>query len=189
MGGLSGQQARPGHSQTILKSLLSPLGGWEAHKPGSEFILSTWSLGLGGPGGLVREPVSQLQSQVWHNCPGLSFTKFATMLNLNLTKAFLLEVSIGSCVCLRIRSRPQGGQEVWPCACCLQGWHLGNVPSKASIGAVPAASLPAHCGDKNEGSLRGVLEKELANAQVNGNPQSKTGRLQGAAVGGAVRTD
>lgn len=50
MGGLSGQQARPGHSQTILKSLLSPLGGWEAHKPGSEFILSTWSLGLGGPG-------------------------------------------------------------------------------------------------------------------------------------------
>lgn len=71
----------------------------------------------------------------------------------------------------------------------LQGWYLGNVPSKARVGAVLAASLPAHCGDKNESSLPCLLEKPLANAQVNRNPQSKTGRLQGAAVGGAVRTD
>lgn len=72
---------------------------------------------------------------------------------------------------------------------CLQGWHLGNVPSKARGGAVLAASLPAHCDDENEGGLQCVLEKQPANAQVNGDPQSKAGRLQGASVGGAVRAD
>lgn len=58
---------------------------------------------------------------------------------------------------------PREGKK-WPHAYCLQGWHLGNVPSKARVGAVLAASLPAHFGDKNEVSLLYVLEKQLATA-------------------------
>lgn len=92
-------------------------------------------------------------------------------------------------VCARSsEADPREGKK-WSCAYCLQGWHLGNVPSKARVGVVLAASQPAHCGDKNEGSLRCVPEEQLALAQVKGSPQSKTGRLQGAAVGGAVRAD
>ena len=93
------------------------------------------------------------------------------------------------CVCVCASEADLREGKKWSCAYYLQGWHLGNVPSKGRVGAVLAASLPAHCGDKNEGSLQHVLEKQLAQAQVTRSPQSKTGRLQGAAVGGAVRAD
>jgi hypothetical protein len=69
------------------------------------------------------------------------------------------------CVC--VSEADSGEGKKWSCAYCLQEWHLGNVPSKARVGTVLAASLPAHCGDKNEGSLPCVLEKPVANAQVN----------------------
>lgn len=76
LGCLGGQHSRPDLSQTILKSLLSPLGSWEAQKPGLEFILSTWILGLGGQaklsGGLVGEPVSLLRARfgtIAQDCP------------------------------------------------------------------------------------------------------------------------
>lgn len=57
--GLGGQQTRPAHGQTILKNLSSPRGGWEAQKPGAEFVLSTWRLGIGGG----PAPVNRWSSQ------------------------------------------------------------------------------------------------------------------------------